>query len=252
MNVVAAGKPFIDWGWVGDHLDEIQAATFEHLRLTVIAVVVGLVISSVLAYVGLRWRRTLAPITWVTGILYTLPSLALFTLLVPIFGLGSIVAAEIALVSYTLLILIRNIVAGIDGVDPAVRDAATGMGYTQGQRLRGVEIPLALPAIIAGIRIAAVTTVGLVTVTGLIGLGGFGGFINAGLKRQFPTQIVLGGGLSVILAVLLDVLLLVAERVLTPWRSGRRSPRRLAATGSGLVAAAGPGGPIYVDQGAAS
>lgn len=224
MTVLAAGKPFVDWGWVGDHLAEIREATIEHVRLTVIAVVVGLLVSSALAYIGLRWRRTLAPITWVTGVLYTVPSLALFTFLVPIFGLGSIVAAEIALVSYTLLILIRNIVAGIDGVDPAVRDAATGMGYTATQRLRRVEIPLALPAIIAGVRIAAVTTVGLVTVTGLIGLGGFGGFINAGLKRQFPTQIVLGGGLSVVLAVLLDVLLLLVERALTPWRrAGRRA-----------------------------
>lgn len=224
MSVLAAGKPFVDWGWVGDHLAEIREATIEHVRLTVIAVVVGLLVSSVLAYVGLRWRRTLGPITWVTGVLYTLPSLALFTFLVPIFGLGSIVAAEIALVSYTLLILIRNIVAGIDGVDPAVRDAATGMGYTATQRLRRVEIPLALPAIVAGVRIAAVTTVGLVTVTGLIGLGGFGGFINAGLKRQFPTQIVLGGGLSVVLAVLLDVLLLLVERLLTPWRRAGRRP----------------------------
>lgn len=224
MSALAAGKPFVDWGWVGDHLAEIREATIEHLRLTVIAVVVGLLVSSALAYVGLRWRRTLAPITWVTGVLYTVPSLALFTFLVPIFGLGSIVAAEIALVSYTLLILIRNIVAGIDGVDPAVRDAATGMGYTATQRLRRVEIPLALPAIVAGVRIAAVTTVGLVTVTGLIGLGGFGGFINAGLKRQFPTQIVLGGGLSVVMAVLLDVLLLLLERALTPWRRAGRRP----------------------------
>jgi len=211
-------RPLIDWDWVGDHLAEARAATFEHLRLTVIAVVVGLAVAGVLALIGLRWRRMLGPITWITGILYTIPSLALFTFLVPIFGLGSTVAAEIALVSYTLLILIRNIVAGVDGVDPAVRDAATGMGYTPSQRLRRVELPLALPAIIAGIRIATVTTVGLVTVTGLIGLGGYGGFIEAGLKRQFPTQIVLGGGLSVVMAVVLDLLLLALERALTPWR----------------------------------
>lgn len=217
-------RPFIDWGWVGDHLAEVEAATFEHLRLTVIAVVVGLVVAGVLALVGLRWRRTLGPITWVTGVVYTIPSLALFTFLVPIFGLGSTVAAEIALVGYTLLILIRNLVAGIDGVDPAVRDAATGMGYTPLRRLVSVELPLALPAIIAGVRIATVTTVGLVTVTGLIGLGGYGDFIDAGLKRQFPTQVVLGGGLSVVMAMVLDVLLLAVERALTPWRRGVRRP----------------------------
>ena len=216
-------RPFIDWGWVGDHYAEIRAATFEHLRLTVIAVVVGLVVAGVLSAIGLRWRFTLAPITWVTGVIYTIPSLALFTFLVPIFGLASTVAAEIALVSYTLLILIRNIVAGVDGVDAAVRDAADGMGYGRWRRLVTIELPLALPAIIAGVRIAVVTTVGLVTVTGLIGLGGYGGFIDAGLKRQFPTQIVLGGGLSVVMAMTLDLLLVALERALTPWRRGDRT-----------------------------
>lgn len=215
-------EPFVDWGWVGDHLEEIQAATFEHLRLTVLAVAIGLVVASGLAFVGLRWRWTLAPITAITGVIYTIPSLALFTLMIPIFGLGSTVAAEIALVGYTLLILIRNIVAGIDGVDPAVRDAADGMGYTPARRLVGVELPLALPAIIAGIRIATVTTVGLVTVTGVIGLGGYGDFINSGLKRQFNTEIVVGGALAVLMAMTIDVLLLGAERVLTPWRRTAR------------------------------
>jgi osmoprotectant transport system permease protein len=222
----ARDRPLIDWGWVGDHLDEIRAATFEHLRLTAIAVVVGLVLAGALSVIGLRWRRTLGPITWVTGVIYTIPSLALFTFLVPIFGFGSTITAEIALVGYTLLILIRNIVAGVDGVDPAVRDAADGMGYGRWRRLVDVELPLAVPAIVAGIRIAAVTTVGLVTVTGLIGLGGYGGFISAGLKRQFSTQVILGGGLSVVMAVVLDVLLLGVERLLTPWRQTDRKGRR--------------------------
>lgn len=226
-------EPFVDWGWVGDHLDEVRAATLEHLRLTVIAVAVGLVIASALAFIGLRWRRTLTPITAVTGVIYTIPSLALFTLLVPIFGLGSTMSAEVALVGYTLLILIRNIVAGIDGVDPGVRDAAIGMGFTPLRRLLQVEIPLALPAIIAGIRIAAVTTVGLVTVTGVIGLGGYGDFINSGLKRQFNTEIVLGGGLAVLMALAFDVLLLAAERACTPWRRAGRT--RLAPSRPSVV-----------------
>ena len=230
-------EPLVDWSWVGDHLDEVQAATLEHLRLTVIAVVVGLVLASALAYTGLRWRRTLVPITAVTGVIYTIPSLALFTLLIPIFGLGSTMSAEVALVGYTLLVLIRNIVAGIDGVDPAIRDAATGMGFTPLRRLVQVEIPLALPAIIAGIRIATVTTVGLVTVTGVIGLGGYGDFINSGLKRQFNTEIVLGGGLAVAMALAFDGILLAVEHLCTPWRR----------TGGGIAPRRGPTRPSMVD-----
>lgn len=220
-------EPLVDWGWVGDHLQDIRLDLLEHLRLTAIAVVVGFAIASVLSLVALRWRWTYAPITWVTGVLYTIPSLALFVLLVPITGLGSTLTAEIALVGYTLLILVRNIVAGVDGVPAAVRDAADGMGYGRWRRLARVELPLALPAIVAGVRIATVTTVGLVTVTALIGLGGLGDQIEAGLKRQFSTQVVVGAGLAVLLAVVLDVLLVLLQRAVTPWaRAGRPGPRR--------------------------
>ena len=221
---------FFDWGWVGDHLEEVRTATFEHLRLTAIAVVVGFAIAGVLSLVAVRWRWTLGPITSVTGIIYTIPSLALFTLLVPITGLATTLTAEIALVGYTLLILVRNIVAGFDGVPASVREAADGMGYTRWRRLLTVELRLATPAIIAGLRIATVTTVGLVTVTSLIGLGGYGVFIKEGLRRQFSTEILLGGGLSVLLALSFDVVLVALERVLTPWaRRERRTSRRAAA-----------------------
>ena len=226
----AAEEPFVDWQWILDHLEEIREATVEHLRLTVIAVVVGFVLASVLALFALRWRWTFAPITWVTGVLYTIPSLALFTLLVPIFGLGSTWAAEVALVSYTLLILVRNIVAGVDGVPSAAVDAANGMGFTRSRRLLRVELPLATPVIIAGVRIATVTTVGLVTVTALIGLGGYGDLINDGLDRQFPTPIIVGGTLSVLMALILDAGLVVLERVLTPWR--RERPRQIVVKGN--------------------
>lgn len=223
MTVIAAtDEPLVDWGWVGDHLQEIRLATFEHLRLTVLAVGIGLLLAGALAAIGLRWRRTLAPITSVLAVIYTIPSLALFALLIPIFGLGSTWSAEVALVGYTLLILVRNIVVGVDGVDPAVRDAAAGMGYTPMARLLRVELPLALPAIISGVRIATVTTVGLVTVTAVIGLGGYGDFIYSGLQRQFSTEVMLGGGLSVLMATVLDLLLVGLERALTPWRRGRR------------------------------
>ncbi len=210
------GQPLVRWDWVFDHLDDIWLATREHLVLTGIALGIGLLVSLALSLVALRYRKSYAPITWFTGILYTIPSLALFSILVPITGL-SVLTAEIGLVSYTLLILIRNIVAGIDGVDPAVKEAALGMGYTPRRVLLQIEFPLAMPVIIAGIRIASVTTIGLVTVTALIGQGGLGFFILQGLRRFFTTEIMVGAVMSVVLAVAIDFLLVGTQRALTPW-----------------------------------
>lgn len=224
MNVFAqTSEPFIRWGWIGDHLDDVWDRTVEHLQLTAVAVLAGLAISSVLAAIAIRFRRTYSPITWFSGLLYTIPSLALFGFLIPYTGL-SFLTAEIALTSYTILILVRNIVAGFDGVPAEVREAATGMGYTPLRRVLTIELPLAAPTIIAGIRIASVTVVGLVTVTALIGYGGYGAFILDGLNREFPTPIVLGTVLSVVLAVVLDLFLVLAERALTPWRRGSARP----------------------------
>jgi len=213
-------RTLVDWGWILDHLDEIRDKVGEHLVLTGIALGVGLGISLLLALVGLRFPRTLAPITWAASGLYTIPSLALFAFLVPITGFTTL-TAEIGLVSYTLLILIRNIVAGIQGVDPAVIEAARGMGYGRRRLLLEIELPLALPVILAGLRIAAVTTVGLVTVTALIGQGGVGFFILRGLSRFFDTEIVLGTALSVLLAVALDLSLALLGRLLSPWARRR-------------------------------
>ena len=196
-----------------NHLDDIWDRTVEHLMLTAIAVVIGMLISLALSVVALRYRWTYSPITWVTGILYTIPSLALFAFLVPITGL-SVLTAEIGLVSYTLLILIRNTVAGIDGV-----------GYTNRGLFFSVELPLALPVIIAGIRIAAVTTIGLVTVTALIGQGGLGFFILRGLNLFYSpigtTQIVVGTVVSVALAVAVDLTLVGIQHLATPWSRRR-------------------------------
>jgi osmoprotectant transport system permease protein len=219
LVVAQTDEPFIRWDWIGRNLDELWAATQEHIILTVIAVGVGLAVSLVLAVIALRWRKTYLPITWVTGVLYTIPSLALFAFLVPITGLSRL-TAEIGLVSYTLLILIRNIVAGIDGVPDSVLEAARGMGYTDRRMFFDIQLPLAMPVIIAGIRIATVTTIGLVTITALIGQGGLGFFILRGL--QFfsaigTTQILAGTVLSVVLAVVADLLLQGLERLLTPW-----------------------------------
>jgi len=219
VTVAQNDEPFVRWDWIGRNLDDLWAATQEHIVLTVIAVGVGLIISLGLSIVALRWRKTYAPITWVTGILYTIPSLALFAFLVPITGL-TMLTAEIGLVSYTLLILIRNIVAGIDGVPEHVLEAARGMGYTPRRMFLDIQLPLALPVIMAGIRIATVTTIGLVTITALIGQGGLGFFILRGL--QFfsaigTTQILAGTVLSVVLAMAADLGLLGLEKLLTPW-----------------------------------
>jgi osmoprotectant transport system permease protein len=217
-GVLASGPDsFIWWSWVWDHTDDIWTRTREHVQLTVIAVGVGFAVSVLLALVAVRFRWTYRPITWVGSILYTIPSLALFGFLIPFTGIG-LLTAEIALVSYTILILVRNIVAGIDGVPPAVREAADAMGYTRGRRLWAVEVPLAVPTIIAGLRIASVTVIGLVTVAALIGIGGYGAFINDGLSRSFSTPIVLGASLSVLLAVVVDIAFAALQRALTPWQ----------------------------------
>ncbi len=210
-------EPFIRWNWITGHLSEIGARTLQHLELTGIAVAIGFVIAMALSVVALRRRAAYTPITWFTGVLYTIPSIALFALLVPITGLTTL-TAEIGLVSYTLLILIRNIVAGIDGVPFAVRDAAVAMGYKPWRMFFEIELPLATPVIIAGLRIATVTTVGLVTLTALIGQGGYGYFINDGLRRFFNTPLFVGAALSVALAIALDVVLVFVQRLLTPWQ----------------------------------
>jgi osmoprotectant transport system permease protein len=216
----AEGAPLIQWGWINDRWDVVFAKLLEHVQLTVIAVVVGLIISFPLALCAYRHKRVYPPITVFTGLLYTIPSLALFALLVPFTGL-SVTTAEIGLVSYTLLILIRNIVAGLDGVPADTKEAALGMGFTRRQLLWRVELPLALPVILAGVRVATVTTIGLVTVAAFIGKGGLGYFILLGFDRLFPTALLLGSVLSMAFAVGVDGLLVWAERLVTPWSSSR-------------------------------
>ena len=208
---------FFRWDWVVDNLDDVWLALGEHFYLTLLAVALGFLISFPVSIYVFRHRKFYGPVTAVAGILYTIPSLALFAVLIPITGLASTLTAEIPLVIYTLLILIRNIVAGLDEVSDDVKEAARGMGYTNRQLLWKVELPLAMPTIVAGLRIATVTTIGLVTVTAIIGKGGFGYFILLGLTRTFSTAIVLGAVLSMIFAVIADVALLRIERFLAPW-----------------------------------
>lgn len=210
------GEPLIRWDWIASNLDEIAMRVGEHVLLTAIAVIVGLVIASAVSVAVLRIPRLEQPATLVTGTLYTIPSLALFALLVPYTGL-TLLTAEIGLIGYTLLILIRNIVTGIRSVPAEVRESALGMGYTPAQLLWRVQIPLALPVIVAGIRIATITTIGLVTVTALIGQGGLGFLILIGILRFFSTPLLVGAALSIALAVAVDAALVMAQRALTPW-----------------------------------
>lgn len=214
--IIAAPDPWLRWDWVERHGDEIAQATRDHLELTAIAVGAGLALSIPLALATRRWPRLNGPVLGLTGLLYTIPSLALFAFFVPITGLTR-TTAEIGLISYTLLILVRNITVGLAAVPDDVLDAADGMGYRRTSRLVRVEVPLALPSIIAGIRIATVTTIGLVTVTALIGEGGLGRFIQDGFARDFKTPLVVGLGLSVLLAMVAEVGLVLVERMVTPW-----------------------------------
>jgi len=210
----------IRWDWIAGNLDEIAAATLDHLVLTLIAVGVGFALSLLLGLAAYRWRPLYGPIAGVAGLLYTIPSLALFAVLVPFTGL-SILTAEIGLVSYTLLILVRGVVSGLDGVPRDAVEAATGMGYSARGRLARVELPLAVPVIVAALRLATVTTIGLVMVTALIGEGGLGQLMLRGFNRSFPTMVYVGVVASVALAVALDLVLVGLQRLLTPWTRAR-------------------------------
>ena len=212
----------IRWSWIGDHLDDIRDDLLQHLQLTGLAVLFGMLLAFPLALAAIRWPRLYAPILGLTGVLFTIPSLALFILLIPFTGL-QIWTALIGLTIYTLLILVRNMVEGLRGVDRDVREAAQAMGYTPARQLFRVELPLALPVIMAGVRIATVTTIGLVTVTALIGWGGLGQLFLDGFTLDFSTPLIVGVVLSALLAFAADLLLVGVQWGLTPWARGRGS-----------------------------
>ena len=223
------GPKWLYWPWVQDHTDEIRERLMEHIELTVLAVLFGLLIALPLALLSVRYRRLYGPVLAITGVLYTIPSLALFAMLLPLTGLSR-TTALIPLTAYTLLILVRNTVIGLDGVPADVNDAATGMGYSRTRRMLHVELPLAVPAIITGIRIATVTTIGLVAITAYIGQGGLGALMLDGLQRDFRTPLTVGIVLSLALAVVADLLLVGAQRLATPWnRVGKRTRKHRAA-----------------------
>lgn len=204
--------------WIADNLDRYVDPLLQHVYLVVASVAIGFAISFALALVAHRHRWLIAPIVQVTGILYTLPSIAVFFLLLPLTGRGSLTAI-VALVAYSLLIIFRNITAGLDNVPAEARDAGRGMGLTDRQLLWRVELPLALPEIMAGLRIATTTTVGLATLAFFAGAGGLGEQIFADIN--FKSNVVVAGGLAILLAAVLDAAILLAQRAITPWTRAR-------------------------------
>lgn len=211
------------WHWFTENWGALfQPKLIQHIELTVIAMVVGFVIAFALALAAHRRRWLAPPVTFVTSLLYTIPSLAAFEILVPLTGLGTL-TIEIPLISYTLLVLFTNILAGLSGVAAEVRDAATGIGLTARQILTRIELPLAIPTIFAGIRVATVTIISLATVAAYVSNEGLGQPIFDALhSNDFNTQFLGAGGLAILLALFADGLLVLTQRLLTPWATARR------------------------------
>jgi osmoprotectant transport system permease protein len=211
------------WDWFTSHWGTtFEPAIIEHIELALIALVLGFIIAFALAVAAYRKRWLVPPVTFVTSLLYTVPSLAAFEILIPVTGINR-TTVEIPLTSYTLLILFTNTLAGLSGVSPDVRDAAAGIGLTPRQSLLRVELPLAVPTIIAGLRIAAVTMISLATVAAAVLPQGLGKIIFDALNTgNFNTSFIAAGAFCVLLALAADGLLALAQRLLTPWAASRR------------------------------
>ena len=220
--LLASRNPIIRWSYFIDQWDRIETALIQHVQLTFLAVGIGLLISAGLAAIGLRYRWTVQPITAFAAFLYTIPSVAFFGVLRTWTGVST-TTAVIPLVAFTILILVTNIMDGFRSVPAAVREAADGMGLTPMSRVFTVELPVAIPYIINGLRIATVTTVGLVTVSAIIGQGGLGRLILDGLRRTFWTPLTIGSGLSILLALVFDLMFFLLGVWLTPWARTKRA-----------------------------
>ncbi|MFB4196655.1 ABC transporter permease [Streptomyces carpaticus] len=200
---------------------ELTDATVQHLVIAASAVAIAVVVAFPLALLARRWRPAAGSLLGLTTVLYTIPSLAMYALLLPFFGL-SMAVVVCGLVLYSLTVLVRNMLTGLRSVPADVRDAALGMGYGRGRLLLTVELPLALPAVMAGIRIATVSAVSLTTIGAIVGHGGLGNLIYSGMQSYFKAEVLTASVLCVLLAVTADLLLLGVQRALTPWaRKGR-------------------------------
>ncbi|MDQ3615326.1 MAG: ABC transporter permease [Actinomycetota bacterium] len=207
--------------WIcGEYLrsrsSELGEAIVQHVWITVLSVAIGLFIAFPLALLARRYRRLEWFVVGTTTALYTIPSLALFSLLLPVTGLTA-TTVVVGLVLYSLTILVRNLLEGLRAVPSDVRESAIGMGYSNRRLLLRVELPLALPSVMAGLRVATVSTVALTTVGAIIGYGGLGNLLFQAVNTQFRPQVLAAGVLCVVLAVTFDLLLVALQRVLTPW-----------------------------------
>jgi osmoprotectant transport system permease protein len=219
----ANNSNFFCWDWAKDNIDRYEPFFIQHVELVVISVLIGFVVAMVLALLSRRWRWLRLPFLLGTGVLYTIPSVAFFFLLLPLTGRGRDTAI-IALSVYTLQIIYRNTILGLDNVPASAKDAARGMGMTDRQILRRVEFPLALPEIVTGLIIATVSTVAIATLAALAGGGGLGEVIvgqERGLGIDFKTNLIIALVLTVGLAIVFGLLLMGAQRALTPWRRAR-------------------------------
>ncbi|WP_448061276.1 ABC transporter permease [Cellulomonas hominis] len=218
----AAANPWLSWDYVRRNWGDISRALEQHTSLTVQSVAIALVVALPLAAAAHLRPRLAAPIIGTAGVLYTIPSLALFTVLVPWTGIGR-TPVLIGLVVYALLVLVRNILVGLQGVDPAVRDAARGLGYGRARLLLTVELPNALPAVVTGVRLATVSTVALVTVGVVVGYGGLGNLMFRGFRNnKYHAEILTSTLLCLALALVLDLLIMLVGRLVTPWARGTR------------------------------
>ena len=203
--------------WAPKHIPEILLAVWQHLVLSVTSVLIGLVVALVIGVLCARRPKLYAFALTISNVIFVIPSLALFALLIPFLGLGT-KPALVGLSSYCLLILLRNIVTGLQGVPADVLDAADGMGYSRWQRLIRIELPLALPMIVSGARIALVTVIGIATVAAFIDGGGLGTIILIGIDQEYPEKILVGGVLTALLAIVFDFAMTQAEKLVTRWR----------------------------------
>lgn len=220
-HLIVAQAAFPDWAWLSNprNHQRLVEQLSEHVQLVGIAVVVGFAVAAPLAILAQRHRRLYDPLLGLTGILFTVPSLAMFMFFAAVYG--QFLAFRVAvsgLVVYSLLILFRNTVAGLDAVPTDVREAGEALGHTRSQQLWRIEVPIAMAVVMAGVRVATVTTVGLVTITALIGWGGLGRTILTGFQRQNLTMVLVGMAASTALAVVLDLALVAVQRLLTPWQ----------------------------------
>ncbi|MEV8634010.1 ABC transporter permease [Streptosporangium sp. NPDC051023] len=214
-------EPLIRWDWIGRNWPTIQGLLEDHVVMSLVPIIVGLLVALPLGLACVRWRWLYQPTVGVMNVVYSLPSLAVFIVLIPITGLATRTTVMIPLTFYAMAVLIPAVVDGLTAVPDHVRQSAVAMGFTPLRRLLRVELPIAVPVVLAGLRVAAVSSISLVSVGALVGRGGLGYLFIDGWQRQFYTPIIVGIALVVLLAAIADTLLVLAQRLLTPWSRAR-------------------------------